>query len=258
MADDKNNITKKPKEKKPESEVQKPPEPGNVKIPQVHPFKKHVDQLLEAKKPQQTFHSYIDALTLQFNKRTQADVQKTIQWFRSQMRVLGGSPSPTSLMQTETSRLVNLNQYEIGKLFMFWYDAKLKKTLPYWDRFPLTIPIEFYPDGFLGLNLHYLAPPARILLFANLMDFANNQKYDKTTRLRITYGMLKNLAKHRAFKPCLKRYLANHIDSRLIKIDAQDWNTVLLLPVERFQKLSKTQVWKKSEEIIAKSSKKHK
>ena len=46
---------------------------------------------------------------------------------------------------------------------------KLKNKLPYYDRFPLTLPIEQYSDGFLGINLHYLSILMRIRLLDRLM-----------------------------------------------------------------------------------------
>ena len=38
----------------------------------------------------------------------------------------------------------------VGKMYFYSYDPKLKDVLPYYDRFPLVIPIENYSDGFLG------------------------------------------------------------------------------------------------------------
>ena len=49
---------------------------------------------------------------------------------------------------------------------MFFYDPKFKKTLPYYDTFPLVLPLETYNDGFLGINMHYLPIPLRV----NLLD----------------------------------------------------------------------------------------
>ena len=43
----------------------------------------------------------------------------------------------------------------IGKMYFYYYDAKTKDMLPYWDKFPLVIPLEVHTDGFIGLNLHY-------------------------------------------------------------------------------------------------------
>ena len=44
----------------------------------------------------------------------------------------------------------------IGRMYFYYYDPKLKDMLPYYDRFPLVIPIEQHSDGILGLNLHYI------------------------------------------------------------------------------------------------------
>ena len=42
------------------------------------------------------------------------------------------------------------NEPFFGRLNMFFYDPKYKKTLPYYDTFPLVLPLENYPDGFLN------------------------------------------------------------------------------------------------------------
>jgi hypothetical protein len=81
----------------------------------------------------------------------------------------------------------------IGRMYFYYYDPKLKDELPYYDRFPLVIPIERYQDGFLGLNLHYISPRQRIELLDALSDFATNSKYDETTRLRLSWAKLKTV-----------------------------------------------------------------
>ena len=52
----------------------------------------------------------------------------------------------------------------LGTLVLFNYDAKGYATLPYWDKYPVVIPIEPRGKGFLGLNLHYLPPRKRLEL----------------------------------------------------------------------------------------------
>ena len=66
---------------------------------------------------------------------------------------------------------------------MFFYDPKMKKKLPYYDRFPLILPIEQYSNGFLGINFHYLSMPIRIRLLDRIMNFVNNKKLDDTTTI---------------------------------------------------------------------------
>jgi hypothetical protein len=37
------------------------------------------------------------------------------------------------------------NKSIIGRMYFYYYDPKTKDSLPYYDRFPLVIPIERYP-----------------------------------------------------------------------------------------------------------------
>jgi hypothetical protein len=118
--------------------------------------------------------------------------------------------------------------------------------LPYYDRFPLVVPIEQHPDGFLGLNLHYISPKQRIILLDKLSEFANNSAYDETTRLRMSYDLLKRATKIYEKTPCLKKYLYKHIESRFVEIDANEWDIAAMLPFENFVGASSNKVWSES------------
>ena len=134
----------------------------------------------------------------------------------------------------------------LGKMYFYYYDPKTKDNLPYWDKFPLVIPIETYRDGFLGLNLHYISPKQRLVLLDALSEFSNNSKYDETTRLRLTYNNLKNLGKAYRAKPCVKKYLFKHVDSRFLEISANEWDIAVLLPFQNFQGASANKVYNDS------------
>jgi hypothetical protein len=123
----------------------------------------------------------------------------------------------------------------IGRMFFFYYDPKHKKTLPVYDRFPLVFPIESYPDGFLGLNLHYLNPGERKFLLNKLMEYRNNNKIDSRTRLRLSYDMLSHTKKLATVsRPCIKRYLFTHCRSDFIEVTANEWDQAINLPVAIF------------------------
>lgn len=124
----------------------------------------------------------------------------------------------------------------IGQMFMFFYNPKNKQTLPYYDQFPLVFPIEFHTNGFTGINMHYLPRNYRAKLMDALYMTINNKKSDTTTRLRITYDLLKSSAGMRYFRPCIKRYLAGHIMQKFIYIEPENWDKALMLPTERFMK----------------------
>jgi hypothetical protein len=133
-------------------------------------------------------------------------------------------------------------------MYFYFYDPKTKDKLPYYDRFPLVLPIEQYDDGFLGLNLHYIHPRQRIVLLDKLSEFANNDKFDKTTKLRLTYDLLSRASKIYEVKPCIKRYLFNHVESRFLEINADEWDIAALLPMESFAKASTSKVYAESRE----------
>lgn len=134
----------------------------------------------------------------------------------------------------------------IGKMYFYFYSPKTAKELPYYDMFPLVIPIEMYPDGFLGLNLHYLHPKYRLILLDKLSETLTNKRYDEKTRFRLNYNTLKAMSTATEAQPCIKRYLFSHIESRFLEIEASEWDIAALLPVEQFVKKSQVHVWAES------------
>lgn len=125
---------------------------------------------------------------------------------------------------------------QIGGMYMFVYDPKYKAVLPFYDMYPLVFPIEFYGDGFLGINLHYLPPLARAQLLSNLKILANNNKYDDNTKLVISYEVLKAHAiRFKGFENCVKRYLFAHVRSSFHQVTSSDWDKAVLLPLQRWQ-----------------------
>ena len=146
-----------------------------------------------------------------------------------------------------------------GELFLFNYNPQDKTKLPYYDTFPLVFIIETYSDGFLGMNLHYLPIPLRERLFVNLLPYATGEvdvskesMVIDQTRIKLTYDFLNRTSKLRFFRPCVKRYKYNRIDSRLLKIPSADWMIAIYLPMERFVKKKRGQVWIESRRKISK------
>ena len=131
----------------------------------------------------------------------------------------------------------------VGQMYMYYYDAKTKDKLPYFDRMPLVFPFKKVAGGFYGLNMLYLPLTLRAKLMDALYDTATNTRYDESTRLKLNYKLLDNAAKYKGFKPCVKRYLTSQLRSRFMYIYPSEWDVALFLPLERFQGASKTQVW---------------
>jgi hypothetical protein len=174
------------------------------------------------------------------------DAQRSVSWYQAQIRSLG-SITPKKLLSSTpelTTRIIP------GGMYMFLYDAKLKEKLPYWDQFPLVLPFRKVPDGFYGINLHYLPYALRFKLLGALHTFANDESMSDDTRLKFSWRMLDASSRFAPVKACVKHYLHDHLRSKFLQIKYPDWVTASQLPVERFVGANKTAVWKDSLGII--------
>ena len=163
-------------------------------------------------------------------------------WYREKIKEFG---TPGALDLIRDGKRDNKPFY--GKLNMFVYDPKWKKKLPYYDTFPLVLPLENYPDGFLGINMHYLPISLRVRLLDRLVDFSNNTKFDESTRLVVDYSKLKNI---KLIKPTIHRYISGQMKSQIRRIDADEFTIATRLPVQRFKKQSAGAVWSESKGMI--------
>ena len=161
-------------------------------------------------------------------------------WFREKVKQATSSARMQAVTPGQLLRRQPEDSIALGKMFFYKYDPKWAKKLPYWDMYPLVFPFEKAPGGFYGLNLHYIPPRDRAVLMDNLNQYASNNKYDQTTRLELSYRLLKRYGRA---VPCVKRYLGDRIVSQTVRIDADEWEIAIFLPVERFQKASKGEVW---------------
>lgn len=166
-------------------------------------------------------------------------------WLRAKIKTL--NPTRQALL-SDKQRLKG--GAIIGRMYFFFYDPKTKDKLPYYDRFPLVLPIEQYQDGFLGLNLHYLHPKQRIILLDKLSEYASNSKYDTTTKLRLSYDVLRRSSSISEHIPCVKKYLFSHVESRFLEIAADEWDIAALLPMESFVGASTGKVYAESRKKI--------
>lgn len=171
--------------------------------------------------------------------------RKSKTWFDQQAMLLAGKGiTPNKLMgDRSVKHTINILP---GGLYMFFYDPKHKDTLPYYDRFPMVFPWKKTEDGFIGLNLHYLPYGYRVKLMDKLLQFKQNTKMDENTRLKFSWGLIDGVAKFAPAKPCVKQYLTSHVKSPFLQINAVDWPTAMMMPVERFVGSSKERVWQES------------
>ena len=167
---------------------------------------------------------------------------KSTDWYKDKIKEFG-TPSSYDLIRDGKRGTSPFP----GRLNMFVYDPKFKKTLPYYDTFPLVLPLENYSDGFLGLNLHYLPIPLRMKLLDRLVDYSTDTQFDENTKLAVDYSKLKSI---RLIKPTIHKYLAGQVKSNFRRVDADEFTVATLLPVQRFKKASDKVVWSDSRGMV--------
>ena len=190
-------------------------------------------------------------LTSLAKQKSAAEMQtmsrESMKWLTKKMSDIRNPGSIPGNMSREKFR--QTNSFMLGGLYCFFYDAK-SKTLPYYDQFPLVLVLERYNDGFLGLNLHYLPLRYRLAFLSKLMDFATYDDKNDIQRLRITYDILVASKSLKEFKPCIKRYLTNQLQSRLLAIQPDEWDVAAYLPIQMFKGASASNVWNESVEQL--------
>ena len=168
--------------------------------------------------------------------------QAAMQWFTDMVKGVRGS---AGLRKRAAAHWFNpLTDPFLGGMFFYHYDPKTKDTLPYWDAFPLVIPVSMYDDGFGGLNLHYLPPGQRAQLLTALLKYKKKAGTPQAY-MKLTYPLLKNIVRAPGYEQCWHRYLTSHLRSNLISVVDDHWENAVMLPVQQFHGASSRQVWSK-------------
>ena len=161
-------------------------------------------------------------------KDKQGGIRKSVDWYRRNIADLGNRATAAALMRS--GKLNGIPSK--GRLNFFFYDPKYKQVLPLYDRFPLVLPLETIPGGFMGLNFHYIRPVQRVSLLNNLQRFATGGM-KASTRIDATYDGIKNVS---ITKNMIKKYLYGHVRSSFLRVDFDEAALAVMLPVQQFRK----------------------
>ncbi len=165
-------------------------------------------------------------------------------WFTKKISELKSPNRIPASLKREQSRYTT--RFFIGSMYFFYYEPKTADKLPYYDTFPLVLMLERYPDGFLGLNLHYLPIQYRLAFMDKLYDYAVTTEGDDPKRIKISYEILSTTKRFKEFRPCIKRYSNTQIRSKILAVMPNEWETALWLPIQQFKKEKPRQVWQES------------
>lgn len=172
--------------------------------------------------------------------------QQARDWFRDQAGKLRDI-RPEKIMRRPGARNNSTSRvFEPGEFYLFNYDPKYKEQLPYYDRYPLVLILDVYSGGFLGLNFHYIPPLHRAKLMDKLYQVISDVEFDDQTKLKVTYDIVRSISRIGYYKPCIKRYLNNHVKSRYVKVHSSEWDLILMLPLDRFVGAKRNTVYAES------------
>ena len=172
-------------------------------------------------------------------KDLQGNKMKSATWYRNAVSLIADRTTPNELFAS--GKL--LNRPSAGRMSMFFYDPKTKGRLPYYDTFPLVLPLEPAKGGFIGLNFHYLPYGARFSFLQQLQSLASNSKFDQSTRIQASYNSIKS---NKYTKASIKRYLYTQVRSQFLRVNADEMALAAYLPVAQFQGASLGTVFSRS------------
>ena len=161
-------------------------------------------------------------------KDKQGGIRKSVEWYRKNVASLADRVTASKLMRS--GKLNGIPSR--GRLNFFFYDPKYKQVLPLYDRFPLVLPLETIPGGFMGLNFHYIRPVQRVSLLNKVQRFASGGM-KPSTRIDATYDGIKGV---RVTKNMIKKYLYGHVRSSFLRVDFDEAALAVMLPVQQFKK----------------------
>lgn len=160
--------------------------------------------------------------------------KESIQWFRKKARELfrgRAFEQRSQLMQDENISLRNRVNKSSMQMYMYFYQAKHRDTLKYYDGFPLVFIMGPAKGGFMGLNLHYLPPIMRARLLDAVLAGQGS----------IPPGYMAAAQKH---------YLRSQVRSKFALVDTPEWEIAAFLPMADWRGTTGDQVYRDSRRII--------
>ena len=163
----------------------------------------------------------------------------SIRWYRQKVQELLPKPQVRRMIREGYKTQKVTVRPNFGMMNLFYYRPKGAEKLPYYDVFPLVIPIgRRLNDGFVGINFHYLSVPQRWLLLERLSMFQVPSELDSFDTEEGAGDVMalfwSKIRRKRGVKPIVRRYLTKYIQSRFLKIELSEMLIALAIPMERF------------------------
>ena len=163
----------------------------------------------------------------------------SIRWYRQKVQELLPKPQVRQMIREGIKTQKVTARPNFGMMNLFYYRPKGAEKLPYYDVFPLVIPLgRRLNNGFVGINFHYLSVPQRWLLLERLSMFQVPSELDAFDTEEGAGDVMalfwSKIRRKRGVRPIVRRYLTKYIQSRFLKIELSEMLIALAIPMERF------------------------
>ena len=163
----------------------------------------------------------------------------SIRWYRQKVQELLPKPQVRQMIREGIKTQKVTVRPNFGMMNLFYYRPKGAEKLPYYDVFPLVIPLgRRLNNGFVGINFHYLSVPQRWLLLERLSMFQMPSELDAFDSEEgggdVMALFWSKIRRKRGVKPIVRRYLTKYIQTRFLKIELSEMLIALAIPMERF------------------------
>ena len=157
------------------------------------------------------------------------DTDRSATWYASQVRNYAKHlNNPSEVWSSDLGKFAD--RLEVGQMYLFEYDPKWKKDLVYYDQFPLIIMVDPLPNGFSGINLHYLPPMARAALLDKLLPATELKTQSK---LSSSWAAVRNFSKFPEVRGSVKKYLTAQA-GKMYQVNPHNWKSAIFLPTQKF------------------------
>lgn len=143
---------------------------------------------------------------------------------------------------------------QLGRLYLWGYDPKFKKSLPVYDVLPLGILLSYNAKYFWMINIHYIPYLRRIQFMRIIMEELKSGKKLKYKTIKKAWMSAQiPMAYARLAFRC---YLISHVKTNLKMFDYDNYAPVVKNVLPIFKKQSKATVYKNIERELSKHRKK--
>jgi hypothetical protein len=193
---------------------------------------------------------YKDKFTNLTSMKVNLFSDEAITWFRTRISKDSRPNQNTLLNSSYKKKKASGSPSLIGKLYFYHYKAEMAGD-------PITGTYDAYPMVFFfnskkdlagntilyGLNVHYLSPKEKQILFLEILKVRSTKNITERTRSKITWDIIKSVVSSSIYEKAVHAYRVDRFKSPMVEIPPTDWSIAVFLKLEKFVRVDGEKVY---------------